>query len=80
MHWLSPLQLVEQLPSCAALQDNEDMGLVIEVSIHFDDVGVVEVELYLEFPNKLLSDFFLSNELFLDHLQRTYEACIPLPN
>lgn len=80
LHGLCPLQLVEELSSCAALHNDEDMGLVFEVSVHLNDVGVVEVELYFQLANELLSDFLLFDKLFLDHLQSAHESCITLPN
>jgi len=53
-HGLRLPQLVVELPSSAHLQDDVDVVLVIEVPIHFDDVGVVEVHLDLQLADELL--------------------------
>jgi hypothetical protein len=59
LHGLCPLQLMEKLSSCAALKDDINMGLVVKVSVHLNDVGMVEVKLYFELANELFSYFLL---------------------
>ena len=44
-HGLGLSQLVIELPSCADLKDDVDVGGVIEEPIHLDDVGMVQVGL-----------------------------------
>jgi hypothetical protein len=41
---------------------------------------VVEIKLYFELANELLSDFLLFDQLFLNHLQSAHKSCITLPN
>lgn len=52
---LLPLQLGVQFTSADILQDLDDALLVREESVHFDDVGVIQVGLDLD----LLDDGFL---------------------
>lgn len=50
-------------------KDNIDVGGVLEVAVHFDDIGVVHEHLDLEFADKLLGDFFVLEQLLLDNLE-----------
>lgn len=47
---------MEQLSSCSDLQNDVDVGFIIEISVHFDDVRVVEVHLNLQLTDELLND------------------------
>lgn len=78
LHGFGALELVEKLPASAHLQDDEDVRLIIEVAVHLDDIGVVEVELDLHLPDELLHDLLLLNQPLLDHLQRADETRVPL--
>lgn len=46
LHWLSSFELMKKLPTCPNLEYDEDMLFVLEISIHFDDVGMVQIKLY----------------------------------
>ena len=64
-HGFSLLELVVKLPAGADLQNDVNIALVVEVAVHFDDVGVVEVHLDFELSYKLLGDLlFLEESLF----------------
>ena len=41
LHGLGAFELMEELSSCSYFQDDVDVGLVIEVAVHLDDVGMV---------------------------------------
>lgn len=58
LHGFGALELVEELPAGAHLHDDEDVGLIVEVAVHLDDVGVVEVQLDLHLSDELL-DYLL---------------------
>lgn len=55
-HWFGSLELMEELSSCSDFQNDVDMGFIIEISVHFDDVRVVEVHLDLQLSDELLDD------------------------
>lgn len=58
LHGFGALELVEELPAGAHLHDDEDVGLIVEVAVHLDDIGVVEVQLDLHLSDELL-DYLL---------------------
>jgi hypothetical protein len=64
-----------KLTSRSHFQDDVDVVVVIEESVHLDDVGVVEKGLNLQFPNELLCDFLLLEQFFLYHFESTDETC-----
>lgn len=68
LHGFCPFELMEELPASSNLKYNEDMRLIIEVTVHLDDIGMVEVELDLHFSDELLHDLLFFDEFFLDHL------------
>lgn len=45
-HWLVLLKLVEQLATCANLQNDVDITFVIKITEHFNDVWVIKEHLY----------------------------------
>lgn len=66
---------LQQLPSCAILDEEVDILLVLEISIEGCHISMVEVELNAELTCDLIHIFFLSN-LFLRHdFHTTQEAC-----
>lgn len=65
-----------QLPACSYFQNDIDMGFVVEISVHFDDIGVAEIHLNLQLPDELLSDLLFLEQPFFYHLQSTYESRI----
>jgi hypothetical protein len=44
---------VEELSVAAQFHDDVDVELVVEVAVDLDDVGVVQVALYLQFADEL---------------------------
>lgn len=78
-HGLWSFKLVEELPACSYLKNNIDVVLVIKVAIHLDDIWMIKIELYFEFPDELLDDVFLLDQLLLDHLQSADEPWVFLP-
>lgn len=78
-HWLAAFQLMVELTPCTYLQNNEDVGLVVKVPIHLDNVRVVEENLNFKLPDKLLNDLFLLQQLLLYHFHCAYESCALLP-
>lgn len=64
-----------ELSSCSYFQDDVDAVLVIEESVHFDDVGVRQKSLYFELSDELFSDFLFLQQFLLDHLESAYKAC-----
>lgn len=79
LHGLGSFQLMEKLPACSHLENDVDVGFIIEVAVHLYNVWVVEIELYLELSNELIGKFFLFYQFFLDHFQCTDKSCIFLP-
>jgi hypothetical protein len=77
-HGLTTLELVVQLPARAHLQNDIDIVLVREVTVHLDDVGVVQELLYLQLTDELLRDLLLNQQFLLYHLQRTGETGVAL--
>ena len=47
LHRLCSFELVKELASSSNLKDDKDMSLVVKISIHLDDIRVIEVHLYL---------------------------------
>jgi len=47
-----------ELSSCSDLQNNVDIEIVIEKSIHFDDIRMVKISLYLQLSDELICYFF----------------------
>lgn len=76
---LAAFELLEELSPHCNLQDDIDVFLVFEQSVHLDDVGVVEVHLYLDFSDELVNDLLLDEYGFVDHFQRTDETTVFLP-
>ena len=76
LHGLGSFQLVEKLTTGAYLQDDVDVCFIVEVAVHLYDIGVVEIELDFELSNELICYFFVFDQLFLDHFQRTDKSCI----
>lgn len=62
-------QKMVKLPSCPHLQNYVNFLVVIEVTVQFDDVGVVQKHLDLQFADKLLCDLLLYQQALLDHFQ-----------
>jgi hypothetical protein len=58
---------VVKLPAGADLQNDVNIALIVEVAVHFDDVGVVEVHLDFELSYKLLSDLLFLEESLFQH-------------
>lgn len=79
LHGLGPFELMEELPACADLKYNEDVRLIVEVAVHLDDIGMVEVELDFHFSDELLNDLLLLDQPLLDHLESADKACVTLP-
>ena len=48
-----------ELTPCAHLQNDENVGLVVKVPVHLDNVRMVEEYLDFQLSDKLLNDFFL---------------------
>lgn len=70
-HRLMFFELLEELPACAHLQNDIHVDRIVKKPEHFDDIGVVEVGLDLEFPDELLGNFLLPQQLLLHNLQST---------
>lgn len=68
-----------QLSPCAHLEDNVNVFFIIEITIHFDDIGMIEKYLNFEFSDELLSNLLLQNKFFLDYFECTYELWAFLP-
>ncbi len=47
LHGFCSFELMKELSSSSNLKDNKDMSFVVEIAIHLDDVGMIEVQLYL---------------------------------
>ncbi len=72
------LELVVKLSSRSHLQDDVDVGRVVEAAVHLDNVGVIQKLLNLHFPDELISDLLLVQEFLLDHFQGTHKIRILL--
>ena len=64
----------------AQLQDDVDVGHIVEVPVHFDDVGVIEEQLDFQLPDKLLCYLFLPQQTLLHNLDRANKATHFFPN
>ncbi len=71
-------ELVVELPARTDLENDVDVGCVMEAAVHFDDVGVVEEHLDFDLTDELVSDLLLMDQLLFDNLQRTDEVRILL--
>jgi len=71
---------VVQLAACAYLEDDVDVLVVVEVTVHFDNVRVVEEHLDFELPDKLLGDLLLDEQVLLDNFKSTYEPGALFPH
>lgn len=60
---------MEKLSSCSYLENDIDVVFIIKISIHFDDIRMIKIELDFEFPYELLDNIFLLDKLLLDHFQ-----------
>jgi len=58
---------MKQLPTSSNFKNDIDVILIIKISIHFDDIWMIKIELNFEFPYKLLDNILLLDELLLDH-------------
>ena len=47
LHWLCSFELMKELSSSSNFKDDKDMSLVVKISIHLDDIRMIEVHLYL---------------------------------
>lgn len=50
---------MEELTSSAYLKYDVNVGFIVKVSIHLNNVGMIEIELNLKLSNKLFSNFLL---------------------
>ena len=80
LHRVTFLKQLEKLSAHAQLQDDVDVGHIVEVPIHFDDVGVIEEQLDLQLPYKLLCYLFLPQQTLLHNLDRANKATHFFPN
>lgn len=53
-----------ELSSCTYFQQNIDVVGVLKASVHSDDIGMGDEHLNFDFPNELVYDFLLMDELF----------------
>ena len=60
-------KLVVELSSSSHLQNNINVGNVIETTIHLDYVWMVQIHLNFDFSYELLGDLFLVEQLFLNY-------------
>lgn len=67
-----------KLPSCSNLQDDVYIVFIVEVAVHFDDVGVVEIHLDFQLSDKLLCNLLFFQQSLLYHFQSTHKTCILL--
>lgn len=74
-HRLVFFELVIELSTCSDFQDDVNIGLIIEVSVHFNYVRMVEIHLYFKLSDKLLDNLLLFQKLFLDHFHCAHEPC-----
>ncbi len=72
---LGLFQEMVQLSSCTHFQNYVNVLVVIEVTVQFDDVGVVQKHLDLQFADELLGDLLLYQQALLDHFQCTNKTC-----
>lgn len=75
-HRLWSFQLMEKLSSCSYLENDIDVVFIIKISIHFDDIRMIKIELDFEFPYELLDNIFLLDKLLLDHFQSADKSWI----
>jgi hypothetical protein len=47
LHWLRSFELMKELSSSSDFKNDKDMSLVVKISIHLDDIRMIEVHLYL---------------------------------
>lgn len=57
------------------LKQQVNVVFVMEEAIEFDDVGVVQEHLDLEFSRQLVQDILLFDDFFGDCFHGAYEAC-----
>lgn len=75
-HRLWSFQLMKKLSSCSYLENDIDVVFIIKISIHFDDIRMIKIELDFEFPYELLDNIFLLDKLLLDHFQSADKSWI----
>ena len=67
-------QVIIQLPTCTHFQDNVNVLYIIKIPVHLDDIGVVQENLDLKLPDKLLGDFLLHQQFLLYHFKGAHET------
>lgn len=67
-------QVVVKLTTRPHFKDNVDVLIIIKVTIHLDNVRMIEIHLDLEFSDELLGNFFLQEKTFLNYLKGTDES------
>lgn len=72
------LELMVELSACAHLQNDVDIGGIVEAAVEFDDIGMIEKHLDLHLSDKLVSDLLFMQQFLLDHLQGTDEISVSL--
>ena len=72
-------QVMIQLPACAHFQYNVNVLVIIKVTVHLDDVGMVEVHLDFQFADELFRNFLLHQQFFLDYFECANKVCFLLP-
>lgn len=60
MHGVALFKQFEELAAHAKLQNDVNIGNIIEISVHFHYIGVIKKQLDFELPDKLLCNVFLS--------------------
>lgn len=72
-------QIMVQLSSCTHFEDNVYVIVIIEITVHFDNIRVVEKHLNLEFSDELFSYLFFQNNFLFNHFKSAYEPSAFLP-
>ena len=73
-HRFASFQLLVQLTTHTDLHYDIDVLLVIEKTVHFYDVWMVQKDLDLDLTDELLYYLLLYQHCLLDHLQSTYKT------
>ena len=68
---LQLFEVFEELSTNPSLKNDVDVGIIVKKTIHFDDVGVIEVGLDFQLAQKLFCDLLFLEQPFRDDFEGT---------
>lgn len=74
-HRLTSFEKMKQLSTSTNFQNDKNICLIIKVSVHFNNMRMIEEHLDFQLSNKLLYNLLIFQQLFFNHFYCTNKPC-----